>query len=288
MTVTPKLVKELRDKTGAGMMDCKAALAESKGDLEGAVEILRKKGMAIAQKKSGRTAADGLIGHYISGDKDLAVLIEVNCETDFVTKTDDFRNFVSEMTGIVRDSNPKDIDHLMSANFKGRTVKDVQTDVVAKIGENLGVRRFSRIATNGKQKMAQYIHAGSKIGVVIVFDDPSDKLDTTTAHEIAMHVAAMHPQYVRRTDVPERVIAKEKEIMAAQMGDQKKPPEIMDKILSGKVNKFFTEVCLDDQVYVKDPEGKSSVSSWLKKIDGGIKINSFVRLQVGEGIEKKS
>lgn len=287
MNITSEMVKDLRDKTGAGMMDCKTALTESKGDMDAALDLLRKKGVATAEKKSGRVAADGLIGSFIADDAKLSALVEVNCETDFVTKLEDFQGFVKNLTEIVKTSNPKDMDALFAAKYGNQTVKEIQTALVAKIGENLGVRRFSRVAVDGTKKIAQYIHTGSKIGVDVVFDDPNGKLSNATAREVAMHVAAMHPQYVNRTEVPEGVIAKEKEIMLAQMGDMKKPPEVMDKIVVGKINKFFTEVCLDDQLYVRDPEGKSSVSGWLKKIDGGIEIVSFVRLQVGEGMEKK-
>lgn len=287
MGITPEMVKELREKTGAGMMDCKKALAESKGNLDAAVEFLRKRGIATAAKKASRVAADGLIGSCFSDDGRHAVLIEVNCETDFVAKLEHFQGFVKDAAQVVRDANPADLDALMNARFGSSTVRDAQTALIAKIGENIGVRRFSRVAAEGKQRLAQYIHAGSKIGVVVAFDDPAGKLDQATAREVAMHVAAMHPQYVRRDEIPAGVLAKEKEIMLAQMGDVKKPPEVMEKIVSGKINKFYTEVCLDDQIFVRDPEGKSSVGNWLKKIDGGIRIASFVRLQVGEGVEKR-
>ncbi|MFH1830803.1 MAG: translation elongation factor Ts [Pseudomonadota bacterium] len=288
MTVSPSVVKELREKTGAGMMDCKKALAEAKGDIEAAIEVLRKKGISTAAKKAGRTAADGLIGSYISDDLKLAVLVEVNCETDFVTKTEDFQNFVNRVTEVVRDANPSHLDELMAASFDNSTVKEAQTELVAKIGENLGVRRFARVVAECEGKIATYIHAGSKIGVIVVFDDQSGKLDNATAREIAMHVAAMSPRYLRRDDVPESVIEKEKEIMMAQMSDLNKPPEIMEKIVSGKIGKVFTEICLEDQLYVRDPEGKATVCTWLGNIDKNIKIKSFKRLQVGEGVEKKS
>lgn len=288
MDISASMVKELREKTGAGMMDCKNALSESKGDMDAAFDLLRKRGVALAAKKAGRTAADGLIGSFIGKGNSLGVLVEINCETDFVTKTEDFRNFVGRVTDIVREKDPKDLDALFSINHDGKTVRDIQTEVVAKIGENIGVRRFGRVSVDGKRKLSQYIHAGSKIGVMVVFSDPNGKLGDTTAREVAMHVAAMHPQYVRKDEIPASVIAKEKEIMLAQMGDVKKPPEILDKILSGKISKFYTEVCLDDQIYVRDPDGKASVCNWLKKIDGSIKIDSFMRLQVGEGIEKKA
>lgn len=287
MSITPDMVKELREKTGAGMMDCKTALSESKGDMDAAIETLRKKGMARAASKAGRTAADGLIGSYISKDAKLGVLVEVNCETDFVTKTDDFQAFAKKVVDVVRDANPSDLDALMAAPLGNTTVRETETALTAKIGEKLGVRRFSRVEAEPKGRLAQYIHAGSKIGVIVKYADPNGKLDEQTAREVAMHVAAMHPQYVRRDDVPESVIAKEREIMLAQMGDTKKPPEIMDKIVTGKMGKVFTEICLEEQLFVRDPEGKSTVGKWLSKLDDGIKIDSFIRMQVGEGVEKR-
>ncbi len=287
MSITPDMVKELREKTGAGMMDCKTALSESKGDMDAAIETLRKKGMARAASKAGRTAADGLIGSYISKDAKLGVLVEVNCETDFVTKTDDFQAFAKKVVDVVRDANPSDLDALMATPLGNTTVRETETALTAKIGEKLGVRRFSRVEAEPKGRLAQYIHAGSKIGVIVKYADPNGKLDEQTAREVAMHVAAMHPQYVRRDDVPESVIAKEREIMLAQMGDTKKPPEIMDKIVTGKMGKVFTEICLEEQLFVRDPEGKSTVGKWLSKLDDGIKIDSFIRMQVGEGVEKR-
>jgi elongation factor Ts len=287
MGITSEMVKDLREKSGAGMMDCKAALKETNGDPVAAMEYLRKKGITTAAKKAGRAAADGLIGAFLSTDAKLGVLVEVNCETDFVTKLEDFQGYVQKLTELVREAAPKDLDNLLAAKLGSTTVRETQTALVAKIGENLGVRRFTRVAVDGAKKLAQYIHAGSKIGVIVAFDDPQGKLDMTTAREIAMHVAAMHPQYVRRDEIPQEVVAKEKEIMLAQMGDMKKPPEVMEKIVLGKIGKFFTEVCLEDQLYVRDPDGKATVGAWLKKIDGAITIASFVRLQVGEGVEKK-
>jgi elongation factor Ts len=269
-------------------MDCKKALGEASGNMEEAVEILRKKGISTAAKKAGRTAADGLVGVFIDGDGKSGTIVEVNCETDFVTKLEDFQNFVGDVAKIVDEKKPTDLDALMETEYEGKTVKDAQTALVAKIGENLGVRRFFRVEADDAQKLANYIHAGSKIGVIVKFTDPAGKLDETTAREVAMHVAAMHPQYVSKEEVPESVIAKEKEIMLAQMNDVKKPPEILDKIITGKMGKLFTEICLNDQVFVRDPDGKSTVSKWLNKIDGGITIDSFVRVQVGEGVEKRT
>lgn len=286
MTITPEQVKALRDKTGAGMMDCKKALAEVNGDMEKASELLRKWGIATAANKAGRVAADGTIGHYYSNN--LGVLIEVNCETDFVVKTPDFQNYVKTLTNIVRDKNPKDMDSLLSLNHDGATVRDIETQLVAKIREKLGVRRFARWEANGNTtKIAQYVHAGSKIGVMVAFEDPQSKLSETMAREVAMHVAAMNPHYVHKEDIPESVLVKEREILLSQMGEQKKPPEIMEKIVSGKLSKYYSEVCLDDQLFVRDPEGKLTVSKALTKVDPSIKVEKFVRFQVGEGIEKK-
>jgi elongation factor Ts len=284
MSITASMVKELRETTGAGMMDCKGALAETNGNIDEAVEILRKKGVAKAAKKASRTAKDGLIGNYLSDDGKMGVLVEINCETDFVTKTEDFQGFVEKITGVVCEKNPADMDALMDIEYEGDNVKNFQTAIVAKIGENIGIRRFARKDVEGDKKLTNYIHAGSKIGVMVEFVDPAGKLDDATARDVAMHVAAMNPQFVCRDEVPESVLSKEKEIMLAQMADTKKPAEIMEKIVTGKMGKFYSEVCLEEQTFVKDPDGKSSVGNWLKKIDDGIKLDSFVRLQVGEGV----
>jgi elongation factor Ts len=288
MTITSAQVKELRDKTGAGMMDCKKALNEAGGDVEKAIETLRKWGLSTAAKKAGRTAADGIIGWRYDADKNLGVLVEVNCETDFVTKTDDFKNYVKDLVDLVSENDPADMDALMKLPYDSSSVEDAQTALVAKIGENLGVRRFVRWAADGNaEKVAQYIHAGDKIGVMVRFTDPAGKLENQLAREVAMHVAAMHPSYVRKDEIPESVLEKEKEIMLAQMGDTKKPPEIMEKIISGKVAKYVNDICLENQIFVRDPEGKATVAASLKKADDGIRVESFVRFQVGEGIEKK-
>ncbi len=289
MTISPTMVKELREKTGAGMMDCKRALAEMSGDMDKAIDFLRKQGLSTAAKKAGRVAADGTIGSTIDDKGTLGVMVEVNCETDFVTKTDGFQQYVKELTDVVRAHTVADLDALMAAPMNGTTVREVQTALVAKIGENLGARRFVRWQSNGTgQKIAQYIHAGNKIGVMVRFTDASGKLDMTLAREVAMHVAAMNPSYVRKEDIPESVLLKEKEIMLAQMGDIKKPAEIMDKIAAGKVAKYVNDVCLDNQIFVRDPEGKTTVGQALAKIDPAIRIEEFVRLQVGEGVEKKT
>jgi elongation factor Ts len=288
MNISSEMVKTLRKKTGAGMMDCKKALAEAAGDMEKATETLRKWGIATAAKKSERVAADGTIGSYIASDRKVGVLVEVNCETDFVVKTPDFQKYVATITDSVREKAPKDLDALFAVKHEGVTIRDFETQLVAKIREKLGVRRFVRWDANGNTtKLAQYIHAGNKIGVMVSFADPEGKLADERAREIAMHIAAMNPLYVRKEDIPESVLAKEREILMSQMGEQKKPPEILEKIVTGKLQKYYSEVCLDDQIFVRDPEGKLTVSKALAGINSKIRVEKFVRFQVGEGIGKK-
>jgi len=285
MAISLETVKELREKTNAGMMDCKRALQESDGDLDAAVDCLRKKGLATAAKKAGRVAAEGTIVVATSGN--VHALVDVNCETDFVTKTEDFQNYSKEIADVVVSEKPADLDALLTCSMRGKTAKDVQTDIVAKIGENIHVRRFEIVEVGGSDKITQYVHPGSKIAVLALFDDPNGKLDDQLAREIAMRVAAMNPMYVRGEDVPADFIEKEKEIFMEQMANEKKPPEIMEKIIQGKVAKQLKDICLEDQAFVKSEDGKTSVKNTLKNVDPGIKIKSFVRLQVGEGVEKK-
>jgi elongation factor Ts len=283
------MIKDLREKTGAGMMDCKRALQESSNNFDGAIEILRKKGLATAAKKSSRAAAEGLIGDFHNADNTVAVFVEINCETGFVCKTDEFQQLVKEVTELAVKNDFKDMDNFLAAQFRGKTLKDSIVDIVAKIGENIGVRRFAKRSVDGKTtKIGKYIHAGNKLGVIVTFDDPDNALPIDAAREVAMHVAAMSPQFIRKEDVPESTIAKEKEIHLAQMGDHKKPAEILEKIISGKIGKFMSEVCLEDQIFVKDPEGKQSVIKFLNAINPKIRIKEMVRLQVGEGVEKRS
>ncbi len=269
------------------MMDCKKALAEANGDLEAASDALRKRGLAKAAKKAGRTAADGSIGYLVSNDKTKAVLTEINCETDFVTKVEDFQSFVKEVTNTVCDKEPADLDALFASDLGGRTVKDIQVDMVAKIGENISVRRFACVKAKSGQKLSQYIHPGDKLGVIVLFNDPNNKLSDELARDVAMHIAAMNPHYIRNEEIPSDVVEKEKEIQLAQMGEQKKPKEILEKIVSGKLNKYFQEICLDDQIFVKDLTAKKEVSKVLKEVDAEAKVLKFVRFQVGEGVEKK-
>ncbi|MDP2599529.1 MAG: translation elongation factor Ts [Deltaproteobacteria bacterium] len=275
MSFTATDVKTLREKTNAGMMDCKKALEQAKGNMDQAVEILRKRGLAVAQSKAGRTAAEGILGHYLEPAGKAGLLVEVNCETDFVVKTDDFQKFVAHVTERVKAEKPKDLETLLGH------VKEDLTALIGKIGENIQVRRFEHwIARPEKEVVGLYLHAGSKIGVLVVISDPEGKVTTDAAKEIAMHVAAMHPGYVRREEVPAEVLDKEREIQRATV-DTKKPPEIQNKIIEGKLNKFFGDCCLEEQIFVKDLEGKKTVRDWLKAISPTARIERFVRLQVG-------
>lgn len=282
MSISANTVKELREKTNAGMMDCKKALEEAAGNMEKAIEILRKRGLALAQKKSGRAAKEGILGNYYDASGNMACLVEVNCETDFVVKTADFQNFVAAVTKIVQKESPKDLEALLAAKYDGKqSVQETLTALIAKIGENIHVRQFVRWETqNPKEVLGFYLHAGSKIGVLILIQDETGKIKPPAAKEVAMHIAAMHPQYIRPGDIPPAVLEKEKEILRSGV-DAKKPPQIQEKILEGKLEKFYNDVCLENQIFVKDLEGKKSVKDWLAMQSGAAKIQKFVRLQVG-------
>ncbi|MBI2092673.1 MAG: elongation factor Ts [Deltaproteobacteria bacterium] len=286
MNISADSVKELRERTGAGMMDCKKALSENSGDINKAIESLRKHGLAKAAKKASRSASEGLVCQFVS-DK-LIVMADVNCETDFVCKTDEFQNFVKNVTAHIAKTNPENMEALLASSMNGKKLSDIQTEMVAKIGENIGVRRFAiKKAGEGKTKTGCYVHAGSKIGVIVIFEDPSGKLSDTAARDVAMHVAAMNPTYVRKSDISKEFIAKEKEVFQAQMAEEKKPPQVMEKIIEGKLNKYLSEICLEDQIFIRDPSGKTTVAQMLKTADASVKIREFVRFQVGEGVEKK-
>lgn len=281
MNISAETVKELRERTGAGMMDCKRALAESGGDVDKAIESLRKSGLAKAAKKATRTASEGLIG--LDSTNNQITMVEVFCETDFVCKTDDFQNFVKNITAHVAKIAPKDMDVLLNSVVNRKKLGDFQIELIAKIGENLGVKRFVIKKFDGnKLKASHYVHAGSKIGVVVVFDDPSNKLTDTAAKDVAMHVAAMNPHYIRKSDVSEAILAKEREVFQAQVANEKKPPQVLGKIIEGKLSKYLSEICLEDQIFIRDTSGKQTVAQMLGALDKGIKIKEIVRFQVGE------
>ncbi len=277
MSITASMVKDLRERTGAGMMECKKALVECNGDIEAAIEHMRKTGLAKADKKAGRTAAEGLIVIKASGDNKKVAIVEVNCETDFVTKGDDFQNFSNEVAQVALDNGVSDLDALLAAKMaSGESVADTLKAMIAKIGENMNVRRVALLQSNGV--LASYSH-GSRIGVVVDLEGG----DLELGRDIAMHIAASRPQAVSTDDVPAEVIAKEREIFSAQAAESGKPAEIIEKMIDGRISKFLKEVTLLGQPFVKDPD--TTVEKLLK--GAGAKVASFTRFEVGEGIEKK-
>ncbi len=279
MAITAALVKELRERTGAGMMECKKALVETDGDIEAAIEHMRKTGLTKADKKAGRTAADGLVVIKTSNDGKHAAIVEVNSETDFVAKGDDFKNFVEAIAQRVLDKQPADVDALLALSISdddATSIEDVRKTLIAKLGENMSVRRFELL--NGKGNLASYMH-GARIGVVVDVEGG----DETLGKDIAMHIAASRPVCVSEDEVPQEEIEKEKDIFSAQAAESGKPADIIEKMVSGRIKKFLKEVTLLGQPFVKDPD--QTVEKLLKGADA--KVNIFVRYEVGEGIEKK-
>ena len=289
-TITAKMVGDLRAKTGAGMMDCKKALSEAGGDMEQAIDLLRKKGLSAAAKKSGRIAAEGMIA--AAGNDNSGALVEVNSETDFVAKNDLFQAFVNGVAEVVLTQNPADVEALKTLDFPGtgRNVGDELTHQIATIGENMNVRRFARLESHSGIT-ASYIHGAGKIGVLVQLDSDkaADPRVAETARLLAMHVAAANPQYLSRNDVPTEVVEREKDIMRAKALESGKPENIVDKIIEGQVNKFFSETCLLEQVYVIDTDRKVAdvVESLAKEIGSQVTLAAYARFQLGEGIEKK-
>jgi len=278
MAITAALVKELRERTQAGMMECKKALVETNGDIDAAAEYMRKAGLAKADKKSGRTAAEGLIVIKASADNKIAVIIEINCETDFVTKGDDFLNFTTEVAEMAIANQPDNIDALLSQNLaSGSTVADAAKALIAKIGENINVRRYQKIASSNGV-VGSYLH-GARIGVITELD--SDNIGL--AKDISMHIAASKPVCVSSDEVSQDIINKEKEIYTAQASESGKPAEIVEKMVTGRVAKFLKEITLLGQPYVKDPD--TTVEKLLKQ--NNTNVLGFSRFEVGEGIEKK-
>ena len=277
--ITAELVKQLREKTGAGMMDCKKVLTETDGDMEKAAELLRERGIAKAAKKSGRIAAEGLVATYVTADKKVGSVVEVNAETDFVAKNDEFVNFVNDVAEIVADKNPADVEALLETTYKetGKTVKEVLTEKIATIGENMTIRRFERFESEGL--VESYIHGAGKIAVLVDFAKGEKEL----AKDVCMQIAAARPEYLNRESVPQERVAKEMEILKAQAMNEGKPAEIAEKMVQGRVGKFYGEICLLDQEFVKDPSMK--VGDLIKS--KGAEIVRFARFEKGEGIEKK-
>ncbi len=280
--ITAGLVKELRERTGAGMMDCKKALMENNGDMDKAIDYLREKGIAKAVKKAGRIAAEGLIFDAVSADHKRAVLIEFNSETDFVAKNVEFKEFGKKLAEIAITNNVKTIEALNEAEIEaGKTVAQAVTDLIAKIGENMNIRRIHE--TEAKDGfVATYSHLGGKLGVIVELSGEATEANITKARDIAMHVAAMDPKYLNSSEVTTADLEHEKEIARKQLEAEGKPAQIIEKILVGKMNKFYEENCLVDQIYVR-AENKETVA----KFAAPSTVLSFARYKVGDGIEKK-
>jgi elongation factor Ts len=281
MEIKPALVKELRERTGAGMMECKKALVETQGDIDLAAEWLRKAGAAKADKKASRVAAEGRVA--VRSDEQLGrhVVLEVNSETDFVAKDDNFRAFVERVARVILTQRPADVEALLRSSIDGRTVEDLRLELVTKVGEKISVRRFDVVESRGT--VGTYVH-GTRIGVLVDLEGG----DAAFARDIAMQIASLAPRYVTNDDVPKDLLDKEREIIQAQTAEEteKKPPEIVAKMVEGKLRKFVDEITLTGQIFVKDEKGKARVRDVLAQHKA--KVKGFRRYEVGEGIEKKS
>ncbi len=280
MQISAALVKELRERTGAGMMECKKFLTENGGDIEAAVEAMRKSGQAKADKKAGRVAAEGLIGVARSDDGRSVAMVEVNCETDFVAKEGEFKDFVNAVAQCVLDQRPADVDGLGNAAMSdgGPTVDERRRELIAKIGENMTVRRFN-VIESADGLVGTYLHGG-RIGVAVALSGAGEEV----ARDVAMHVAASRPMCLDENQIPAETLENERSIFAAQAAESGKPAEIVEKMVTGRMRKFVGEVTLLGQPFVKDPD--QSVEKFLKTAGGT--VSSYERLEVGEGIEKKS
>lgn len=284
MAFTAKDVMELREKSGAGMLDCKKALTDADGDMEKAADLLRERGIAKAVKKEGRIAAEGAVGAYVCEKCGVGVLIEINCESDFVAHGDKFHEIVDGVAKVVAENKPADVEALNACAIEGVTVKEYITNMTAVIGEKISIRRFAIYETNGK--IETYIHMGGKVGVIVEAVDFVAG-NEETLHDVALQIAAAKPLYLVEADVPMEVLAKEKEIMLVQMqNDPKnanKPKAILEKIIDGKMGKYYSENCLMDQAFVKDDSQKIS-----QVIGNKFKVVRFTRFEMGEGLAKKN
>lgn len=295
MAITASMVKELREMTGAGMMDCKKALAATDGDMDKAIEFLRENGLAKAEKKAGRIAAEGIVATNISEDGKVASIVEVNSETDFVAKNETFQGFVAAVAAQAAKTNAADLEAFLAepwAADTSKTVKEELASMIATIGENMNIRRFEKIVSEGQ--VASYIHAGGKIGVLVEAEtDASSEAVTECLKNVAMQVAALNPKYTSDAEVDQEYIAHEKEILTVQAKNEK--PDANDKIIEGmvmgRIKKELKEICLLDQVYVKAEDGKQSVANYVANVakENGINlsIKRFIRFETGEGLEKK-
>lgn len=273
--ITAALVKELREITGAGMMDCKKALVECEGDKDKAIDYLREKGIAKAAKKAGRIASEGVVA--AASDGSTACIVEVNSETDFVAKNENFQALVKKIAEHIVATKPADMDALNASELDGKTVADVMTEAVASIGEKLSLRRFE-VYTTEDGKLATYIHMGGKIGVIVELSGGEDEL----GKDVAMQIAAAKPQCIGRDDVDADALAHEREVLRKQALEEGKPEKIVEKMVDGRINKYYKEVCLVEQEFVKDSD------KTIKDILGGVEVRRFARFEMGEGLEKKN
>ncbi len=271
------LIKELRDISGAGMMDCKKALEENNNDIKKATEWLREKGIAKAAKKAGRIAAEGLSTVITEGNK--AVILEINCETDFVAKNEKFQNFITDVAKVILNSNAKTNEEALALSCEDGTLNDAVTNMTATIGEKISFRRFTLLEKNDNQNFGAYIHMGGKISVLTLLDGASEEV----AKDVSMHAAAMRPEYVKKEQVPAEQVEHEKQILTEEAIKEGKPANIAEKMVMGRINKYYKEICLEEQEFVKD----NSVSVAKYVSNNGGKIVDVVRYEVGEGLEKR-
>lgn len=275
MAISAAMVKDLREKTGAGMMDCKKALTATDGDMSKAIDYLREKGIAKAEKKAGRVAAEGAVAAYVTDDAKTGVLLEINCETDFAAGNEQFRSLEEKIAKHIVETNPKDIDALNESELDGQKVSSLITEATATIGEKISLRRFVRYETEGR--IASYIHMGGKIGVLVELAGGTAEL----GKDIAMQIAASSPSAVDRSGVSAEDLEHEREVLRKQALEEGKPEKIVEKMVDGRINKYYKEVCLVEQIFVKDPD------KTIKDVLGGVEVKRFERYQLGEGIEKK-
>lgn len=285
MSISASMVKELREKTGAGMMDCKKALEQSGGDFEKAIEYLREKGLATAAKKAGRVAAEGIVASHLSADGSVGVLVEVNCETDFVARNEDFQGFVREVAAHIAANAPTDVEALMNQRMAGgQSVSEALTEKIAKIGENMKISRFACFEAPG-HTIGSYIHLGGKVGVLVELV-PADAGEL--AQDIAMQIAAMRAQYVDSGEIPADIIEKERQILRVQAVNEGKPEAIVDKMVEGRLRKFYEEVCLLDQAFIREDDltVRDLLKARSKELGAEARVVRFARFEVGEGQDK--
>lgn len=278
MAISAKLVKELRDKTGAGMMDCKKALIETDGDIDKAIDYLRENGIAKAAKKADRIAAEGAV--YIAAEGNEAVIVEINAETDFVARNESFQNLVKKIASHILATKPADVEALNNSELDGETVSAIMNNAVATIGEKLNIRRFKVETKTDNDAFGQYMHMGGRIGVLTVVEGTTDE---SIAKDVAMHAAALNPKYVSREEVDQSELDHEREVLRQQALNEGKPEKIVDKMVEGRIRKYLEEICIVDQPFVKDSD--QTVQQYLDSKKASVR--SFVRYELGEGMEKR-